>query len=60
MRGTCPAARPPTGASASPILVAKNLFEVAPVGTRVIVRDGDWNIHEASEKASAGDFQNGA
>ena len=36
-----------------PHLVAKNLFEVAPVGTRVIVRDGDWNIHELQKKPSA-------
>ena len=35
-----------------PHLVAKNLFEVAPVGTRVIVRDGDWNIHELQKKPS--------
>lgn len=33
-----------------PHLVAKNLFEVAPVGTRVIVRDGDWSIHELQKK----------
>lgn len=35
-----------------PHLIAKNLFEVAPVGTRVIVRDGDWNIHELQKKPS--------
>lgn len=33
-----------------PHLIAKNLFEVAPVGTRVIVRDGSWNIHELQKK----------
>ncbi|MCD8064611.1 L,D-transpeptidase family protein [Akkermansia sp.] len=35
-----------------PHLMAKNLFEVAPVGTRVIVRDGDWSIHELQKKPS--------
>lgn len=35
-----------------PHLIAKNLFEVAPVGTRVIVREGDWNIHELQNKPS--------
>lgn len=35
-----------------PHLMAKNLFEAAPVGTRVIVRDGDWNIHELQKKPS--------
>lgn len=35
-----------------PHLIAKNLFEVAPVGTRVIVRDGSWSIHELQKKPS--------
>lgn len=34
-----------------PHLIAKNLFEIAPVGTRVVVRDGNWNIHELQQKA---------
>lgn len=33
-----------------PHLIAKNLFEVASVGTRVIVRDGSWNIHDLQKK----------
>lgn len=33
-----------------PHLIAKNLFAVAPVGTRVIVRDGGWNIHDLQKK----------
>lgn len=33
-----------------PHLIAKNLFEIAPVGTRVVVRDGNWNIHELQKK----------
>lgn len=35
-----------------PHLIAKNLFEVAPVGTRVIVRDGNWSIHDLQKKPS--------
>ena len=35
-----------------PHLIAKNLFEIAPVGTRVVVRDGNWNIHELQQKPS--------
>lgn len=35
-----------------PHLIAKKLFDVAPVGTRVIVRDGDWSIHELQKKPS--------
>lgn len=33
-----------------PHLIAKNLFEVAPVGTRVIVRSGEWSIHDLQKK----------
>lgn len=35
-----------------PHLIAKNLFEIAPVGTRVVVRDGNWNIHKLQKKPS--------
>lgn len=33
-----------------PHLIARNLFEAAPVGTRVIVRDGGWNIHDLQKR----------
>lgn len=33
-----------------PHLIAANLFEVAPVGTRVIVKYGSWNVHDLQKK----------
>lgn len=33
-----------------PNLIAQNLFEIAPVGTRVVVVDGSWNIHALQNK----------
>lgn len=33
-----------------PHMIAKNLFEAAPVGTHVIVSDGGWNIHDLQKK----------
>lgn len=29
-----------------PQMIAKNLFEVASIGTRVVIVDGNWNIHD--------------
>ena len=52
MKGTCPVIHPPMDVSVFPHLIAKNLFEIAPVGTRVVVRDGNWNIHELQQKPS--------
>ncbi len=36
-----------------PMIVAKNLFEITPKGTRVVIKDGKWNIAELQAMGDA-------